>query len=823
MTDDDLLDILETQENEAAQYVTGDLRAARDQNTKEFFSRPYGNEEEGWSQYVSSATADTIEWMLPGLLSKFLATDKAVEFKPTRKDEVEGAKQATQAANHVFHQWNNGFLVLYTAFKDALQVRNCAVTWRLHPIRKRRRSPFQGMNDIEVAIKIQTLGLSATEIKTVNVEYDEDEEEQSPLLDPMAEAVRLQMEAIGGVKRSGRVCWTEETKTIKVEAFEPENLLVHRMWTSPLLADCPYVCRMMEVNLSDLRQMGFGANKVKADDLAGSDASSDMRSASDRRKRMGDDTGTVGGQPEGVDRNDESQTTGWLRIEWVLVDYDGDGIAERREIYRLDDKILSNEECEEVPVCTGSPVLVQHQWDGLSYADLTSSLQLLDTELTRAVINNAYSANNPRRVVLTDANGAPRANIDDILDGRPGIPIREFVQGAVRVDDIPYVGNQMEPLLNRVDQLREQRTGVTKQRMGLDPNSIRTDRTLGETQLIDTASKQREDLVARIFAETIVAPVMKGILRLLTSGEFDQFFMELRGQFIEYNPNEWSDGYRMKANVGLGTGDNDQKAATLRGILASQMQIAPTPLGYDQKEPVIGPDGQPVMGQDGKPAMRVVRAGLVKPKQIFNTLEQLADLGGFQNVGEFFTDPGEAPMPSPPPSPPPYQVVVKEMELKAKAQDAQAQRSFEDYKAKLDAEAEQRQQANQNQVQAANDERDSIREQLTREHEAKVEAMQQALDKYKVDADNRTKIAIARMQNPLSPLPDGFLMDEATGAIIGPDLVGQMNAKLEAILDRQFAPKRIIPGPDGRPAAVAIGDDVRPVTYDENGRINGHE
>jgi hypothetical protein len=39
----------------------------------------------------------------------------------------------------------------------------------------------------------------------------------------------------------------------------------------------------------------------------------------------------------------------------VLVD-DGDGIAERRCIYRLKDKILKNEE-EDVP--TASPILIQ--------------------------------------------------------------------------------------------------------------------------------------------------------------------------------------------------------------------------------------------------------------------------------------------------------------------------------------------------------------------------------------------------------------------------------------------------------------------------------
>ncbi|MGE9070573.1 portal protein, partial [Escherichia coli] len=54
-----------------------------------------------------------------------------------------------------------------------------------------------------------------------------------------------------------------------VEAFNPEDLLVDREWTTPLLDDCPYVARLMEVTLSDLKMMGFKG--VEASDLRASD------------------------------------------------------------------------------------------------------------------------------------------------------------------------------------------------------------------------------------------------------------------------------------------------------------------------------------------------------------------------------------------------------------------------------------------------------------------------------------------------------------------------------------------------------------------------
>src|SRR4029453_18541086 len=113
-------------------------------------------------------------------------------------------------------------------------------------------------------------------------------------------------------------------------------------------------------------------------------------------------------------------TVGTLMVEFALVDYDGDGIAERRCIYRIGDKILKNEECDHVPMATASPRINTHRWDGMSLADAMMDLQELGSELTRQMLNSAYLANNPRTKVLTDSNWSPLANLDDLLDSRPG-------------------------------------------------------------------------------------------------------------------------------------------------------------------------------------------------------------------------------------------------------------------------------------------------------------------------------------------------------------------------------------------------------------------
>ena len=75
----------------------------------------------------------------------FTSTDKAVEFEPRKAQDVQGAEQATDTRNYVFYQQNNGFLTLYTAFKDALMVQNCAVMGAPRRSRSRTGSRFCGV------------------------------------------------------------------------------------------------------------------------------------------------------------------------------------------------------------------------------------------------------------------------------------------------------------------------------------------------------------------------------------------------------------------------------------------------------------------------------------------------------------------------------------------------------------------------------------------------------------------------------------------------------------------------------------------------------
>lgn len=711
MDESTLLHLLQTKEDSAASYVHGQLGSEREASLRQYHRLPYGNEEEGWSQIVTSDVQNTVEWILPDLLDIFISTDKAVVFEPTRASEAEGAEQATAAVNYIFHKQNNGFLNLYTAFKDALIVRNGILTWRKEKERKMEKQRFNGW-PAEALAMAQADGW----------EFDEDDIEligQTP--DQFGQVVNLYR---------GELEKEVESSRIVVSSIEPENLLIERTWTSPLLQDCPYVCVLVNVTLSELHEWGY--DDVTAEELS---ASNGVNSAdkSFRLNRVGTaDAGFNNVTDIDASAEDESLSTGWLRVEYVRCDYDGDGVAELRCVYRLNDKILKNEETSHVPIATASPVLNTHRWDGMSIADLVADLQLLHTELTRQTLNSLYLANMPRSQVMTDANWSPLANIDDLLDARPGGIIRVRTQDAIQNSAIPFVGQQSLPVLEYVQGMLEQRTGVTRYNQGLDADSL--NKTASGIKQIKTAGQQRIKLIARIFAEILVKPCMQGILKLLTcDGDMEKVAFRLRGTFVEYDPNGWRDQYDMSINVGLGSGDREIQLGMLNQILGQQMTMIQGGLG----------------------------GVLVDERKLHTTLTKMVEVSGYQNTGDFWIDPNQSPKTVDSKKAEASQAAAAQVEMQKQmaAFNAQLALQLEQAKGQISLELERiksatklKEQQGQLELQATNDARDAEREMLKAQYEQHIKELELQLEKYRTDQDNATRLVVAQLNKPPQPI-----------------------------------------------------------------------
>jgi len=165
-------------------------------------------------------------------------------------------------------------------------------------------------------------------------------------------------------------------------------------------------------------------------------------------------------------------------------------------------------------------------------------------------------------------------------------------------------------------------------------------------------------------AECMVVPAMRGIFKTLTDYCMEKLSFRLNGQFVQYDPQEWRDGYDMSVNVGIGTGDQMQQAAYLGQIAQAQFAMLGSPMG----------------------------GRVVTEKNIFAVQARIAENAGFKNPAEFFTDPSQ--LPPPQPSGPPPEVQLEQMKQQGRMQEKQMELNADAQK--FQAEQVMQQQTDQN-------------------------------------------------------------------------------------------------------------------------------
>lgn len=717
MTEADLLRFLDEEAQQAYHFTEGEIASDRVRSQRAYMREPYGTEEEGRSGVVASDVFDAVEGILPDLIEVFTGSDKAVVFEPVGPEDEESAEQVTNACNYVFYKQNNGFLILYSAIKDGLMLKTGGVKWYYEKKRTPIFTRYRNVDEMQLAVFLTSNPKAEVVDKEV---VNPTPEEQMHHQAMVQEAAMMGYEApLMPVRYDVKIKTVEEKGCVRVVALPPDELHVSRRHDSILLDECPYVAHIVEKTLSDVHQMGY---KVTLEDLK---AAQNEEHTAEHEYRDNQRGGKWGWWQEDNEL-DPAMVRGYLREEYVLVDFDGDGIAERRRILRLGQLVLENKECSHVPIAAWTPYILTHQFNGLSVADLVEDFQRIHTEIWRAQLDNLALANNQETVVLTDSQGNPQADIDDLLNRRPGGIMRERIAGAIRPYQQRWQGIEAMPMLEMMRQDKESRTGYSPSIPGLDANAL--NKTAMEVSKTANERQKRSKLMARIVAETLVAPMFKGIFKTLTDYGMEKISYRLNGKFVQYDPQEWRDQYDLSINVGIGTGDEMQQSIFLQQMAQAQAVVAQSPYGQL----------------------------LLTPKNIYNTQSRLVENAGFKSAGEFWTDPGEQKV-QPPQAPPDPKLQIKQMELQADSQKFQAQSMLEKELESVKAQAKlQEVQANL-QLQAANDQRDGERavmqaqldsqlEQLRISSAEQIAQMQAELDRYKTDRDNETRIQVALIQ-----------------------------------------------------------------------------
>ena len=119
LSSEDIQQLVGSMIDEAKEYNDTELQPNREKATNYFQSEPYGNEEEGRSQVVTTEVADVVQGYLPSLLRIFAGPERAVEYKPRGDEDEAVAEQQTDDVNYGLFEDSNGGLRLCGAMQDA--------------------------------------------------------------------------------------------------------------------------------------------------------------------------------------------------------------------------------------------------------------------------------------------------------------------------------------------------------------------------------------------------------------------------------------------------------------------------------------------------------------------------------------------------------------------------------------------------------------------------------------------------------------------------------------------------------------------------------
>jgi hypothetical protein len=576
-----LKSIIESEIDDSIGYVETDTVAERQEALEYYLREPYGNEVEGKSQIVTGEVAEVVDGALPQLIRVFTSTDGVVEFQPVNDGDEPFAQQATEYCNWVFYRDNDGFLILHNWFKDALLQKTGIVKAYWDEKIDVNKETYENLSDDDLMMLMQD--------EDLEVVAQETEEEIDEITDPMTGQVFQNVTREHKVK----VKRTKKDGRVVVENVPPEEFLISKR--AKTIQDSPFVAHRRMMTRSELIAMGF-----KKDVVESLESGDTLEFSPDRIARY-----SRGEQPNSMGSQDESMEVVEVYECYIKVDYNNDGIAELRRVVYASNEVLEDMECDYVPFHSLCPIPIPHKFYGQSLADRALDLQLIKSTVLRQMLDNLYLTNNYRVGAVEG-----QVNLDDLLTSTAGGVVRMKNPNAIVPLTVQPTTAGSFPMLEYLDGIQARRTGVSDSQNGIDPNILQNV-TAAAVSAMSQASAGKLELIARIFAETGVKSLFKGILHLLCKYQDKERLVRLNGKFVPFNPREWHDQYNVSINVGLGTGTRQEQLTTMQMILQKQEQIIQQ---YGLSNP------------------------LVNLMQYRNTLAKFINMAGFKDAAQFMNE-----------------------------------------------------------------------------------------------------------------------------------------------------------------------------------------
>lgn len=621
---------------EALAYVDGQLAVERTKATEYYHGQPFGDEVKGRSQAVVTVVRDGITGVLPSVLRVLHGPEHVVTFQPKRADAVAQAAQATDAVRYIYEEDNPGFLITHNALKDGLLKKCGVVKWGLDTTPEMHAQSFSGISRDDV------LALA---------------------LDPATRITRA-------VPMDGELFHVETLTTVPggrvwVQVCPPDDIFWNREARG--LADCRLFGHRMRPTRGELLAMGVSEDDL---DAYGGSVTATSQTMEEQARRAVSGAARTGSDPT---MGENAQRVLYCEVYAYLPPEDETGApiegapSTLRRLCTIGDghHIVKDEPADTIPFAVFSPDPEPHAMLGGSYFDRLKDQQRIQSQLLRLIFDSATAAAFPRTAYVDG-----QVSVADIMNVALGQPIRMRQPGMVQPLDVPFTADKLIPVMAMQQEIVERRIGNKDGAGSLDIDALQSTGKEAVQAALQAATSQAE-LLTRLFAEQVLKPMFRGILRLIAHPASKARLLRLRGQYVEVDPKAWDATMDVTVNVALGAMSIEKKAMVLQQIINDQTGII----------------------QQYGPANPVVTVPMLR-----NAKAEWAKLQGISAVDAYYKSlPDDwQPPPPPPPQPTPDQLWMqteKEMLLQKSVKELaikQDELQFQRDKAAQDADFKER-------------------------------------------------------------------------------------------------------------------------------------
>lgn len=612
------------------------------------------------SRQTDRTFADTVSWILPGVVRVFTASDQMVQYSKVREENDDWSRDASEYTNYTFFMESDGYRILYNASYDSLTLGNGVACSYWEPERVENKT-FRDKTEMELASLLEEGWQPTGVVKPGKPTTDLVDDGMGGFVEQEVPTLTVKL---GKIDRPGKIC---------DETCKPENLLLNS--TATTIEDARFCAYLHDDKTrSDLMEMAedYGWDKSVIANLP----SWHIRGL-DNEVSLSRETSTI------IDGNSPLKSSDPINLYqcYIRADLDNDGIAELVQAWYAGEgqagTLLGFDEWEDDVPFTDIPCYpVPHRWDAESVFDRTEDIQRVKTVLLRGVLDNGYAVALP----MWEAEAETVENPDVLANPRFGATIwrkkGSTATAPIIKHEQPFVGDKLNAILSYMDEMVSKRTGVSRTTMALDPEALQNQTATAAQQQRDAGYSQIE-LIARNMAELGWSKFFKKRLKLAQKHQMVRKIPSKKEEsgFKEIDPSKWDPNMAVAINVGLGTGSRDRDMAMLNNILVNQIGMADR-LG----QAGITSKALEFLPKIRKTAVQIAEsAGLKDPEDYYPEIKD-------EEVQQMIQGAEQAKQQ------PPIEVQIEQMKLQAQGQlemqKAQTQAQVEQQKLMVSAEAE---------------------------------------------------------------------------------------------------------------------------------------